>query len=104
MPTILSLKEDSVLIPIGLRTKQGIFRVIMPVRLFLSVTSRLHNASVRLYLDQGFKEGFMEGKHKLRKKIKSEQLDPKTFPFPFSVSSPKSLIKAQPKGKREIAN
>ena len=38
-----------------------------------------------LYLDQGFKEEFVE-RRKVRKMIKSEALDHLTFPCPFPLS------------------
>ena len=44
---------------------------------------------LRLYLDQGFKEEFVE-RRKVRKMIKSEALDHLTFPcpFPFTPQNP----------------
>ena len=39
--------------------------------------------TLSLYLDEGFRERFMEEKENLKKKIKSKPLDPLIFPFLF---------------------
>ena len=43
--------------------------------------------SLRLYLDQGPGEGFVDGQEKEREKIKSEPLDPFTFSSTKSFNS-----------------